>query len=91
MSGMDIDPHALAANIRNLTTNVETLRDESHERGEKLEAILLRLASNLERTNELSRRVSRMEEAVSALNAWKWKTAGGAALLILVAQWIFSR
>lgn len=91
MSGVDTDPHALAANIRDLKNSVESLRNEGRDRGDKLEKILTRLVENQTRTNELSRRVSIMETDISSLKAWKWRVTGALSVFVMVLQWFFSR
>lgn len=91
MSGKDSDPHALAANIRNLAEGVEALRKEGRERGGKLEKILMQMASNQQRTNELSRRVSVLETEVSSINAWKWRVTGALSVFVLILQWMFNK
>lgn len=76
MSGTDIDPHALAANIRDLSRGIDNMRKENEEWRKQLLELLQGMASNKEKVEEQEERIIKLEEKVESLSAWRWKTIG---------------
>lgn len=76
MSGTDIDPHALAANIRDLSRGIDNMRKENEEWRKQLLELLQGMASNKEKVEEQEERIIKLEEKVESLSAWRLKTIG---------------
>lgn len=79
MSGTDLDPHALAANIRSLSHDIQEMRAENHEWRERLLCLLQGVAHNEERNKNQEERLEKLEDEVSYISAWRWKTIGTAS------------
>ncbi len=88
MSGVDLDVHALAANVRNLNDKLDEMRDENREWRNKQLEIYKALSSNQEAMANLSSRQRATEAKLVALEAWKWKSTGILTGAILVIQWL---
>ena len=76
MGGTDLDPHALAANIRSLSHDIQDMREENREWRERLLCLLQGVAHNEERNKNQEERLVKLEEEMSAMSAWRWKTIG---------------
>lgn len=76
MSGTDLDPHALAANIRSLSHDIQEMREENREWRERLLCLLQGVAHNEERNKDQEARLKKLEDEVDALSAWRFKTIG---------------
>lgn len=76
MSGTDLDPHALAANIRSLSHDIQEMREENREWRERLLCLLQGVAHNEERNKDQEKRLKKLEDEVKSLSAWRMKTIG---------------
>ena len=83
MAGTDIDAHALAADIKGLSRQVDEMRVENREWRSKQLEIFQQLSSNQTTLVNVSRRLADAERRVGSLEAWKWKLTGilGAGIL----------
>ena len=83
MAGTDIDAHALAADIKGLSRQLEEMREENRTWRDKQLEIFQQLSSNQTTLVNVSRRLADAERRVGILEAWKWKLTGilGAGIL----------
>lgn len=98
MPGSDLDAHALAADIKNLSKDLRDMRDENRAWREKQLAILNQLSENKETTrmlirrcDVLERRVEKNERAITSLTAWKYWQTGIFAGIIGVVEFLLKR
>lgn len=95
MPGTDMDTHALAADIRNLSHKIDQMQEESRDWRDKQLKIYQSMADNQkamavnsQRIADLGTRLGIVERELDALAAWRWKSIGILTGVILVVQWI---
>lgn len=95
MPGTDLDTHALAADIRNLSHKIDAMQQESRDWRDKQMKIFEAMADNKEslakltqRLSALSARQTEIERELSAVVAWKWKSVGVLTGVAFVINWI---
>ncbi|MBR5621895.1 MAG: hypothetical protein IKW49_01770 [Opitutales bacterium] len=95
MPGTDLDAHALAADIKNLSKDLRDMRDENRAWREKQLAILNQLSENKETTrmlirrcDVLERRLDKADRSITSLTAWKYWQTGILAGVIGVFEFL---
>lgn len=85
MSGRDLDVHALAADVRHLSEEMETFQRESKEWRKSITDILIKM-SDYKATKEIVlARQEKLEGRVASLEKWQIKIAAiGATALFLI-------
>lgn len=91
MAGTDIDAHALAADIKGLSRQLEEMREENRTWRDKQLEIFQQLSSNQTTLVNVSRRLADTERRVGTLEAWKWKLTGIMGAVIITCEYFLRK